>query len=396
MSRDFAGLERDVISQGLCTACGTCVAGCRPGVIEMGSVGGEPVPRLTGECLDCGVCQEVCPGRDIPVPELEQAFFGRQRSDRQLGHYLEAGHAHAVDPEVRRQASSGGLVTALLQYALEQGIVDGVVAAGFDQERPWKAVPVLARTKGEVLAAAQSKYAAVPVNALLPAALDQGCKRLAVAGLPCQVHGLRKMQHARKPRAVAGSVQLVVGLFCAGQVYFEGTVHALRELAGIEDLDEIQKLEYRGNAGRSMVVTGRNGQAVEIDRHVYMHHFLQPGYRRDRCMVCLDWASELADVSVGEYLPGEEGVSVYLARSETGLRLLRGAKEGGLVGVLNSATHEVLQDIQAKTAYELKKHADAFRWAQRRNCGLPAPDYHQEPDFRPETKRYRIPGHERG
>ncbi len=393
LSGDFAALKEGVIKSGLCTACGTCVGVCQFAALRMADVDGEPLPELYAECQDCGVCLETCPGRDIPIPELELASFGDQRSHPQLGRYLEAGHAYAADPVVRREGSSGGLATALLHYALEQGIVDCVLAAGFDPHTPWRAVPALAATGQEVLASAQSKYAAVPVNALLATALEQGHERLAVVGLPCHVHGLRKIQRAGKPGAIARSIRLIVGIFCAGQIYFEGTRHALRELAGIEDLDDIHKLEYRGNAGRSLVVTRRDGQTVEIDRHVYMHHFLQPGYRRDRCMVCLDWSADLADVAVGEYLPGEEGVSVYLARSEMGRQLVRGAESAGFVRVMEKPPEEVLAGITAKTAYELKKHADAFRYSQRRSRGLPVPDFHLEPDFRPEAKLYRILGH---
>jgi len=62
-----------------------------------------------------------------------------------------------------------------------------------------------------------------------------------------------------------------------------------------------------------------------------MYHHLMPAFKRDRCEMCVDWAAELADLSVGDYWdpqarPGEAaGTSSCLVRTAAGEVILAGA-----------------------------------------------------------------------
>ena len=81
-------------------------------------------------------------------------------------------------------------------YALEKGIISAAAVVVYDKNQPWRAQPVLATTRQEIIGAAQSKYVVVPVNAILS---DSKIKplsgRVGCVGLPCHVHGLRKLQY---------------------------------------------------------------------------------------------------------------------------------------------------------------------------------------------------------
>ncbi len=388
MKGSFSELKNNVILRGLCTACGTCAGICPVRAISWEDIEGEPLPKMTGKCNNCGLCTAVCPGAEVNIPELEKFIFGRERLEGipDLGIYLEALAAWSTDPAVRKRGAGGGLVTSLLVYALEQGIIDCALVAGFRQNDPCRTEAQLAASKDEILAAAQSKYACVPVNAILNRALAQGYRRIAVVGLPCHIHGLRKMQYAGEPALLAKSIVLMVGLFCASQFYFEGTRHLIVEHLGLPDLHGITSMSYRGGDWPGhLVVDLRDGRRLILDRHRYMYHHLMSAFKRDRCEMCVDWSSELADLSVGDYWEpcaqsGETaGTSSCLVRTPAGREIITGALRNGYIETTEIEASRLATGI----GYELKKHAAAFRLKQRRRFGWPTPDYHRETDYTP-------------
>lgn len=215
MKESFNELENGIIQRGLCTVCGTCAGVCPAGAIDWVELDGELQPQLTGTCTSCGICTAACPGADVDLPALERFVFGRERPELipDLGFYREARVAWSTDLSIRKQGASGGLVTSLLIYALEQGLIDCALLAGFRRDQPCRTEARLATGKEDILASAQSKYACVPVNTLLTRAVSKGYRRLAVVGLPCQIHGLRKLQVLGEPPLLLKSVVLMVGLF---------------------------------------------------------------------------------------------------------------------------------------------------------------------------------------
>lgn len=62
-----------------------------------------------------------------------------------------------------------------MAFALDQGLVDGAVVTGGSAMEP---KPLLAKTAGEVLACAGSKYTAVPTLSAFNAAVRDGYTRL--------------------------------------------------------------------------------------------------------------------------------------------------------------------------------------------------------------------------
>jgi len=394
----FETLHRHIVARGLCTACGTCAGACPAGALAMGYLDLEPVPELKGRCASCGVCLAVCPGAEVNLPELEVFTFGRRRPGRRedLGYYLFCAAAHAGDPGVRHRGASGGLVTSLLLHALDRGLIDCAGVAGFSGEKPWRTEPVLASTPDEIKAAAASKYACTPVNAVLGRALERGFSRIGVVGLPCHVHAVRKMQASGEAPGISEKITLVVGLFCAAQFYYEGTRHLLAEWCGIEDFRQIKGMSYRGGGWPGhFVVELKNGQRITVDRHEYVYHLFIAMYKRDRCEMCIDWSSELADLSVGDYWaphmkPGmEAGTSTCIVRSGPGKRLFDEAAAKG--AVVRSAELDPLA-VASGVGFELKKHSAALRLEQRRRFGWPVPDYHYLPDRGPfPRERHQAP-----
>ncbi|NYE58128.1 coenzyme F420 hydrogenase subunit beta [Carboxydothermus ferrireducens DSM 11255] len=361
----------------------------------MTRVYGEPMPVCRDKCSECGICFRICPGSDVPLLELEKHFFGSNRNPTltDLGFYRGSYVGYAGEEIIRIKGASGGVVTALLVHALEKGIIDCAIVAGFNKEKPWLTEAKLAKSKKEIIDAAQSKYAVVPVNMLFREAVKAGCQRVGIVGLPCHIHAVRKMQYYDIPRDIAGKIKLTIGLFCASQFYFEGTRHILVEWCGVDDMEEIANLEYRGGEWPGhFVVKLHSGETITIDRHRYVYHMLMPNYKRDRCEMCIDWSSELADIAVGDYWAtptiGDSfsGTSALLVRSLTGEELIKSAVEEKVLYL------EVLEPekLCSGVGFEMKKHGAAFRLAQRQQFGWPTPNYHMKVDYTPFFREFHM------
>ncbi|KKM10050.1 coenzyme F420 hydrogenase [Clostridiales bacterium PH28_bin88] len=395
MKPSFETLDRNVIQKGLCTACGTCAGICPTGGIRLIYKEGEPIPVLMGECNSCGHCYHSCPGEDIPLPDMELHLFGKHRNvtEQNLGVYKYCVSAYARDAETRLAGASGGVATALINYALEVGIIDCAIVAGYQEQRPWLPEGKVVTTRSQVLEAAQSKYTVAPVNAVINEAVNKGYKKIGVVGVPCHIEAIRKMQLRGRPSKVAKSIRLTLGLFCASEFYFEGLRHLLGEMCGVDDLKHITKLQYRSAPWPGhFAIDLDNGERRVVDRHRYVYHFLLPLYKRDRCEMCVDWAAEVADIAIGDYWspdmkPGEEqGHSSCIVRSEVGDMLMEMARNDGVLHVENLNANTVM----AGFGYEAKKHAAAFRLAQRQSYGWPVPNFHIECDREPTKREFHI------
>jgi len=380
--KGFNKLQDDVISTGLCTACGTCVGVCPKDCLEFDLA--QEAPVLTDECDSCGICYAACPGADIPLPQLDMMLFARERhvDDEPLGICLGWRKGYATDTQIRKNATSGGCTTALLVYALEKGIIDGAIVTGTDPKCPWRPEPVLATTKEEVLAAAQSKYALVPNNTLLREVERRGLNKLGIVGLPCHIEGIRKMQMYGKPKKLISRIKFTIGLFCAGNRSYKATEHVIESILGIP-LDSIVKYEYRGGPeSQDRMITFRDGKTEIIPKEITPYAVgIMP---RDRCKECWDFSSELADVSVGDiFLPQRLGrlpnYTCMITRTEAGEALIDGTEKSGYIKTFPLVESGFSYNIGIET----KKRLAARRLIDRKNEGLPVSDYHYDISHEP-------------
>jgi len=322
-ARDISFVARS----GLCTGCGTCVALCPQSAIRIEIVRkrGIYLPRVNEKaCNACGICLRVCPGRGVDFAMLNQVAFGHQPQDNLLGNYIGCYTGHAADKDIRYNSSSGGLVSALLIFALERGMIDGALVTRMNPDKPLEPQPFIARTEEEILSAAGSKYCPVPANIALDDILKaKEGERFAVVGLPCHMHGLRKAELVNSK--LKERVALRVGLFCGSTANFAGTRLLLGKMR-IKGTDVIG-IKYRG--------TGWPGH-LSVEMHdserkslPYNHSITVLGtfFTPKRCQLCLDGAAELADISFGDaWLPrfagNEIGESILILRNEISRALI--------------------------------------------------------------------------
>jgi coenzyme F420 hydrogenase subunit beta len=384
-TKSIDDLLNDIVNRGLCTSCGTCKGICPKNCIDL--AGYEWEPELSGECNSCGLCWHICPGQSIPLPEMEKMLFGRQRDENHpfefwLGVYQRSIAGHATSNKWRNSGASGGLASALLICALEEGLVDGVLVAGMSKKEPWRTAAYLATSVEQILEAQQSKYASVPINAELSQLYKRpDVERIGIIGLPCHVHALRKMEMLQQPKKIVKKIDFIIGLLCAAQLYLIGTEHLIKEWCGVENLEDVIELHYRDKEWPgSFIVRTRDGKEFKFPQHDYKYHHLIPFYQRDRCMMCLDYAADLADISLGDIWklakPGEPGWNAGLVRTNKGSELIELALKKGYINI-RSLDEEMI--LSGTIGLEEKRHGSSVRFADRIRFGWPVPDFGYQP-----------------
>jgi len=372
-------LFREVIDPRLCTNCGTCVGVCPESAITMNidASKGVYIPTLTGKCNGCGTCIKVCPGLVVDFKELNLVLFNKSPNDYLLGNYVHCYVGYATDYRVRYNSSSGGLVTSLLLFALDYGMIDGALVTKMDDKHPLISLPYLARSRQDIISAAGSKYCPNPINAGLKHIIKhQG--RFAVVGLPCHIHGIRKAQLILED--LKDKIAFCFGLACHSTPSFKATEYILKNL-GINRQDVVS-IAYRGKGWPGgMTIKLRNGTElfVPFKSTIYWGRAFTLFFKPFRCSLCEDKTNELADVSfmdawLPEFLEKDKiGTSLIISRSKHGDELIRKAKKEGYIEV--STIH--CDAIIRSQALEYAKRSFAARYLIMKALGKRVPLYNK-------------------
>ncbi|WP_297521570.1 Coenzyme F420 hydrogenase/dehydrogenase, beta subunit C-terminal domain [Thermococcus sp.] len=250
--------------------------------------------------------------------------------------------SRATDGDIlRRKVASGGAVTAMLLYALEKNLVDGVVAA--KRTRGLAGEPVVARTREELLETAGNSWNIVPFEEMIKARIEEeGLKRVAVVCLPCQAQLFGQMREFPLLEAdLSCRVRYVVSLFCRGIFVFGAFINHLRIRYGIRG-EEITNV--RLGEGHLIIQRGREELVIPL-REVCP--YLQTG-----CLICSDYTGVWSDVSAGS-VEREPGWTVLITRNRRGEKLVRGAEREGYLE-LRDGFH-VLEDVLREAKNKLER-----------------------------------------
>ena len=307
----FGELEYKVIKSEICCRCGTCEAFC-PRIEHV-----ENKPALVNYDPLCGLCFTYCPRTFLDMGAMETKLFGRTRNaDEPLGIYRNAVSAQTKPTQAGAQ--DGGVATALLVQALQSGVIDCAVVTDRDEE--WRTVAKVVTSAEEIGACAGTKYTISNSVDAVRVALEKGYKKIGFVGTPCQIQGLRKVKLLDEPYQFGQDrIALLVGLFCMENFDYEALMNGLvKARFGLLPKD-VARFEIKKGMFRVIDKTGKVHE-VKIDE---TDAFTFPG-----CGPCFDFASELADISVGSVGSGD-GWSTVLTRTDAGEKLYAAALAKG-------------------------------------------------------------------
>ncbi|MCC1491524.1 Coenzyme F420 hydrogenase/dehydrogenase, beta subunit C-terminal domain [Cognatishimia sp. F0-27] len=282
-------------------------------------IGGAP---RAGLCTDCGIsrigdgraCGRACQFIQPDYPGLEARVHGRAAQDG--GEEAFFGVTQAMHRARRVPAAPGaqwtGLTTGLAEALLRAGAVDGVLATAPDPEDRWKPMPVIVTDPEELAGCRGMRMGFGPLLALLEPAREMGLRRLAVIGVPCQVHALRALE------AELGFEQLlVIGTPCSDNTT---TARFHDFLARLDPKPEtISYLEFRADYRVELrFEDGRPARFIPFLKLPLSD--LPADFFPMTCKTCVDYTNRLADITVG-YMGGD-GDQWLIVRNARGAAML--------------------------------------------------------------------------
>jgi coenzyme F420 hydrogenase subunit beta len=325
-------LYDEVVTTGLCTGCAGCVIACPHDVLDYDDLLGvyKPVqiendyggPR---DCSHgdkaCTSCTRACPRFRAWEPEIDEFLFGRTREVEEIsGISKDIVLARAVDPELFEVGQDGGLVSALLVYALEHDIIDAALVSYLEGDgTTWKAVPGIARTREEVIASAGSRYT-YSANTMAYKDLEKDEERIALVGMSCQSSSPPAMKQ-RKAGKVARRFTLNIGLLCS-KTFDDAIFEELFEAKyGLKKAD-MKKMNIKG----VFQIWMKDGAYHEVplkECHAWT---------REGCKMCPDFAAEHADISTGG-IGAFNDWTLTIVRTDAGRELMDAMLRDGVIEV---------------------------------------------------------------
>lgn len=366
-----------VVENGLCVGCGVCEAACLNEAVKViyDIRSGMPVATVNEEkCNGCQICLNVCYGYRVDQKLNVRIFDTLPISV--VGNFRKCYIGYANDQVLRHSSTSGGGVTALLMYALEQGLIEGAIVTRMEAGNPPRAKAFIATTTDEILAAVGSKYCPVSFAECLRF-LENG-KRYAVVGLPCHIYGIRKL--AEFNARIRNSVSLYLGILCGGMPSYFGTLYILRNY----DMEKhyITKFEYRGGGwpGRLLIRGKKQTPNRQVEICVPYPEYWRDAYQfffPYRCTLCHDGFNEFSDISFGDaWLPrltkkSKKGVSLIITRTEAGERFIQEAFQKGYVQINPIKVQDVIKSQQGLIRFKFSTLRARMNLCKTFRRGLP-------------------------
>ncbi|WP_028239920.1 Coenzyme F420 hydrogenase/dehydrogenase, beta subunit C-terminal domain [Stutzerimonas azotifigens] len=329
-----------VLKNDLCSGCGMCSSLADDDAIRMRiGADGYRRPFLNAEYRDKPVADKATTetfGKSCPALNLDIRPYKTEHYHPIWGEVLEARKGYSTDAEIRRVGSSGGVISALAQYCLDRGLVDGVIQIQASDRDPLENVAVISRSRNNIIASSGSRYApASPAEALKWVAMST--EKYLFIGKPCDVGAVRQLQ-AHNPRLKA-NIPYIVSFMCAGTPSLAGT-HQVLEKLGVAR-DEVTAFRYRGDGWPGLTkATLKNGEEKTMTYNDSWGKVLNR-HLQTRCKICPDGIGEFADIVCADGWEGDdkgypsfeerEGNSLILIRSEVGRELFRNAEADGVV-----------------------------------------------------------------
>ncbi|MBN2286349.1 MAG: Coenzyme F420 hydrogenase/dehydrogenase, beta subunit C-terminal domain [Tissierellales bacterium] len=312
-----------IIKADLCLGCGLCEAiatkeKCKMGLAENGFYRPLFTKPVTREVIK--TISNCCPGISIRNHRDNNDIWGK---------VAEIKEAWSSDPTIRKKGSSGGILTSLAVFLLENKLVDGILQVGKSESHYLYNELKISKTREEVINNASSRYAPALVFDQMKFILDQNNDKYAFIGKPCDIAGIKNF--VQEFPQYKDRVIYHFAIFCAGMPSYNGTKKII-ENSGIQD--EPVNLKYRGDGWPGFFevkfkknppykVSYNDSWGNVLGKHLGM-----------RCKICPDGIGLLADIVAGDswntkdgYPDFEEsdGRSFVLIRNKKGTELFQQA-----------------------------------------------------------------------
>lgn len=347
-----------VYEQKLCSSCGFCVGVCPHQSIsyDVDNHGFFKPVIDKNTCTDCGLCYELCSGvTDLKDYSSKEEIFN---------------YGYSNDKSIRLNSASGGVVTELLCFLLDQNIVDfvSVVSNRMKHDNPRC---YFTNDSTVVRDCKTSKYCPVPMGEILePLKHIKGT--VAVLGLPCQINALKA--YAGKRASLQKKIKFYFALLCNHTPSYTATDFLSANLK-FPDWDSVL---YRGNGwpGEMMFSNDQKKEYLFTPFRKTWAAGYGLYFKNRRCFICNDPFAKSADIVFGDayFLENEKkGATFCISRNKEILGLLSDMKEEKRIELLNGPNVETIAKFFKNLFAREVQYPQKLKMMKR--LGLPVPAY---------------------
>ena len=272
-----------------------------------------------------------------------------------MGDYNSCYIGHATDVSIRSDAASGGVVTAILIYMLEKGLIQGaLVSKQMMNNGALDTCTFIATSREEIMDCRTSIYMDFPLASHYKDILTFDGK-VAVVALPCQLKALEKFETVHPE--LKGKVFLKIALFCSGNPSKEMTEKILSKSK--IDQKDIERIYFRKGHWRGEThIQMKNGDTKRIS-YLYNHCTYKNlyFYSMPRCYSCQDHFALYGDISCGDvWLKEMKDDPIkhtgFVVKNDKALKVIEMMQKDGALAAKEVSAEKVLKSQKRALAYK--------------------------------------------
>lgn len=317
-------LDRKII-QINCTGCGLCV-GIDKSITFGMSDDGYYRPQFPTD-YDFNSLEKICPIHYSCAESISKIW----------GDFFGIYCAYASNQDINIRSSSGGVISAMLIWMLESGIIDAIIQIGVSEDDPIKNTVHISKSREEILSCSGSRYAPASPLISIKECLEKNNK-YAFVGKPCDCRALRKLLSIKKE--YADRIVIFISFFCAGTPSEKATKQLIKTLGA--DENTVQSVSYRGNGWPGYATVSDENGVYEMEYERSWGGILGRT-KQQFCRICADGTGEVADISCGDAwklssdmspdFSDSEGRNVVFVRSKLGNKYFMQCANEGIINI---------------------------------------------------------------
>lgn len=322
-----------------CVGCNACVQRCPKHCISMhADEQGFIYPKVNTEiCINCGLCEKVCPVINQDEHNKPSVVYAAWNSD----------------DNIRLKSSSGGIFYEIAKYIINQG---GIVF-GAKYDKKWNVIHSYATTLDDVQNFIGSKYVQSYIGdtfLMVQKFLKDG-KKVLFSGTPCHIAALRHF--LKWSPKVSTELLVTVDFACHGtpspkiwQNYLQNMLHKTNPLEcqpilanSDGELSKIANISFRDKRlgwmkfGLSISIANSKNEEAKLifepfTENLYIQGFIKNLYLRPSCYKCpAKYGKSHSDITLADFwsiknlhpeLFSNNGVSCVLINTDNGKKLI--------------------------------------------------------------------------
>ena len=299
----------DVVKNNMCNGCGLCVSS--PTEMSYNSKG-----FLRPDSPIEDVISSYCSGMKVEQKNNHENYH------QVWGHVKELYTGFSNSKVIRQNGSSGGVLTGLLTYMLENNVVDGVIQIGASNKFPLQNEVKIVKSSEELIQNAGSRYAPSAPLSVIRSLIGDG-NRYAIVAKPCDISSMRSL--VESDHKYDAQFPVLLSFMCAGVPSQEATDDV------VHDLDmtpaDITSFRYRGDGWPGLTTAvdkqGHTGTMSYNDSWgTILNRKLQT-----RCKLCVEGIGEFADIVCADaWHESENGYPSFVEAEGRSLIMVRTRK----------------------------------------------------------------------